>query len=75
MKSATPTPPAQVIIDRVVSNIRASDPSAAIAPETLRMLVAAIVPAVREMLEHDRQIHLETSVCNGYVDRLERGST
>lgn len=75
MKSVTPTPPPQVIIDRVVSKIRASDPSAAIAPETLRMLITAMLPAVREMLEHDRQVHLETSVCNGYVDRLERGST
>jgi len=75
MKSVTPIPPAQVIIDRVVSNIRTSDASAAISPETLRMLVAAVLPAVREMLDHDRRVHLETSVCNGYVDRLEQGST
>ena len=65
--------PAQVIIDRVVSNVRAFD-GAALTPETVRSLVAALLPAVREMLEHDRQIHMETSVTNGYVDRLERGS-
>jgi hypothetical protein len=66
--------PTQVIIDRVVSNIRAYDGAQAIAPETVRMLVAAILPAVREMLDHDRQVRMETSVANGYVDRLERGS-
>ncbi|HET7925362.1 MAG TPA: hypothetical protein VFL30_10710 [Rhodanobacteraceae bacterium] len=74
MKCATPVPPAQVVIDRVVSNIRTSDASAAMAPETLRALVAAVLSAVREMLDHDRRVHTETSVCNGYVDRLDRGS-
>lgn len=72
--TASSPQPAQVIIDRVVSNVRAFD-GAAMPPETVRMLVAAILPAVREMLEHDKQVHMETSVANGYVDRLERGSS
>jgi hypothetical protein len=63
-----------VMIDEVVSRVRVIDGSHAIAPETVRALVAAILPAVREMLDHDKQVHMEGSVANGYVDRLERGS-
>lgn len=61
----------QVIIDRVVSNVRVID---GIAPETVRSIVAAILPAVREMLDHDKQVRMEKSLVNGYVDRLDRGS-
>jgi len=61
----------QVIIDRIVSNIRAID---GLAPETVRAISAAILPAVREMLDHEKQMRMEKSVTNGYVDRLERGS-
>lgn len=61
----------QIIIDKVVSNIRAVD---GISPETVRNIAALILPAVREMLDHERQVRMEKSVANGYVDRLERGS-
>jgi hypothetical protein len=70
--SATPT---QVKIDEVVSRVRAIDGAHAIAPETVRTLVAAILPAVREMLDHDLQVRMEGSVANGYADRLDRGSS
>lgn len=61
----------QIIIDKIVNHIRAVD---GIAPETVRSIAAALLPAVREMLDHDRQVRMEKSVANGYVDRLERGS-
>ena len=63
-----------ITIDEVVSRVRAIDGSHAIAPETVRALVAAILPAVREMLEHEKRVRMEGSVANGYVDRMEKGS-
>jgi hypothetical protein len=66
--------PTQVKIDEVVSRVRAIDGTHAIAPETVRTLVAAILPAVREMLDHERQVRMEGSITNGYADRLNRGS-
>jgi len=62
---------ADVIIDQIVSKVRAID---GIAPETVRAIVGALLPAVREMLDHDRQVAMEKSVANGYVDKLDRGS-
>lgn len=62
---------ADVIIDRVVGRIRTID---GITPETLRAIVAAVLPAVREMLDHDRRVAMEKSVANGYLDRIEKGS-
>jgi hypothetical protein len=61
----------QVLIDRIVSHIRTID---GIAPETVRAITAAILPAMREMLDHDKRVAMEKSTSNGYVDRLERGS-
>ena len=65
---------AHVQIDEVVSRIRAIDGTQALAPETVRTLIAAILPAVREMLEHEKRVQMESSVANGYVDRLDKGS-
>jgi hypothetical protein len=62
---------AEILIDKVVANIRAMD---GIAPETVRSIVAAVLPAVREMLDHDRQLAMEKSVANGYADKLDRGA-
>jgi len=62
---------AEVIVDKIVSKIRAID---GISPETVRAIVAALLPAVREMFDHDKQVAMEKSVANGYVDKIERGS-
>jgi len=62
---------AEVIIDKIVSKVRAID---GISPETVRAIVAALLPAVHEMFDHDKQVAMEKSVANGYVDRIERGS-
>jgi len=60
----------QVLIDRIVSNIRALD---GVAPETVRAITAAVIPAIREMLDHERRVAGEKSTSNGYVDRIEQG--
>ena len=65
---------AQVMVNQVVNNVRAFDSNAAIAPETIRTIADAVLPLVREMLDHDQRVRNETSLHNGYVDRLERGS-
>ena len=62
---------AEVIVDKIVSRIRAID---GISPETVRAIVSALLPAVREMFDHDKQVAMEKSVANGYVDKIERGS-
>jgi hypothetical protein len=62
---------AEVIVDKIVSKIRAID---GISPETVRAIVSALLPAVREMFDHDKQVAMEKSVANGYVDKIERGS-
>jgi hypothetical protein len=64
----------QVKVNQVVSNLRAFDSNAAIAPETIRTIADAVLPFVREMLDHDQRVRNETSLHNGYVDRMERGS-
>ena len=51
--------PTQVKIDEVVSRVRAIDGTHAIAPETVRSSSTAMLPAVREMLDHDRQVRME----------------
>jgi hypothetical protein len=64
----------QVKVNQVVNNFRAFDSNAAIAPETIRTIADAVLPLVREMLDHDQRVRNETSLHNGYVDRMERGS-
>jgi hypothetical protein len=49
----------QVIIDEVVSRIRAIDGRSALAPETMRAIVDAVLAAVREELAHDQRVQRE----------------
>jgi hypothetical protein len=63
----------QVIVGQVVNRVRAVDGAAAIAPETISALAEALLPLVREMLDHDQQVKREGSMRNGYFDRIERG--
>jgi hypothetical protein len=64
----------RIMINQVTNRVRAIDGQAAIAPETIQALADALLPLVREMLEHDKQVSKEKSLHNGYVDRIERGS-
>jgi hypothetical protein len=58
----------QVIIDEVVSRVRAIDGRSALAPETTRAIVEMVLAAVREELSHDARVRNERNVNNGYLD-------
>ncbi|MFO1322800.1 MAG: hypothetical protein U1F15_01940 [Burkholderiales bacterium] len=64
-----------MIIDEVVSRVRAIDGTTALAPETVRALIEAVLPAVRTMLDHDKRVKGEGALANGYADRMDRGPT
>ena len=59
----------QVIIENVISRLRAMD-CCALAPETARALVEMALAAMREELAHEKRVHQERSLDNGYLDRL-----
>ena len=63
----------QVIIDEVVSRVRAIDGTTALSPDTVRALIDAVLPAVRAMLDHDKRVKNEGSLDNGYANRMDRG--
>jgi len=63
----------QVIIDEVVSRVRAIDGASALAPETMRSIVDAVMAALREEMAHDRRICEERSLDNGYLERIAGG--
>lgn len=65
----------RISIGQVTSRVRAIDGQAALAPETVQALADALLPMVREMLEHDKRVRNENSLRNGYADRIERGSS
>lgn len=49
----------QVIIDEVISRVRAIDGRSALAPETLRAIVDSVLAAVREEMAHDERVMQE----------------
>lgn len=65
----------RINIGQVTNRVRAVDGQSAMAPETLQALAEVLLPLVRDMLEHERRVNRETSLHNGYADRIERGST
>jgi hypothetical protein len=62
----------QVIIDEVVSRVRAVDTRTALAPETIRDLVERVLAAMREDKAHEQRVQSERAVNNGYLDRQGR---
>lgn len=48
-----------VIIDEVISRVRAIDGRSALAPETLRAIVDAVLAAVRAERDHEHQVGRE----------------
>jgi len=62
----------QVIIDEVVSRVRAIDGRSALGPETTRALVEMVLAALREEMAHDERIRTERAVNNGYFDTAGR---
>jgi hypothetical protein len=50
----------QVIIDQVISNIRAFDSD--LAPETVQRIVAAVLEAVRAEADHENRVAEENSL-------------
>jgi hypothetical protein len=51
----------QVIIDEVISRVRTIDGRSALAPETMRAIVDAVLAAVREEMAHDERVRQERS--------------
>ena len=49
----------QVIIDEVISRVRAIDGRSALAPETLKTIVDTVLAAVREEMAHDQRVMRE----------------
>jgi hypothetical protein len=58
----------QVIIDEVVSRVRAIDGRSALGPETTRALVELVLAAVKQEVAHDERVRNERAVNNGYLD-------
>jgi len=52
----------QVIIDEIVSNVRAVDREASLSPESTRQIIAACLHAVDEKLAHQERMKEEQSV-------------
>lgn len=61
------------IVDRVMSRVHISPGAGGLSAEQVRQIVAALLPAVQEMIAHERQVQSESSTHNGYVDRLDAG--
>lgn len=49
----------QVIIDEVISQVRAIDGRSALAPETLRVIVETVLVAVHEEMAHNQRVQRE----------------
>ncbi|MEM5431300.1 hypothetical protein [Cupriavidus oxalaticus] len=60
-----------VIIESVVSRVRIVEGAGGLSEQTVRCIVAALLPAVQQMLAHQRQVSSETSTRNGYLDWME----
>jgi len=63
----------QAIIDRVVSRVQVMPGAGGLSAEQVRAILAAVLPAVQEMIAHQHQVRSETSTGHGYLDRLEAG--
>jgi hypothetical protein len=63
----------QVIIDEVVSRVRAVDGRSALAPETMRAIIEKVLECVREEMAHDERVRRERATNNGYADTLRTG--
>uniref|UniRef100_UPI003F4911D1 hypothetical protein n=1 Tax=Cupriavidus necator TaxID=106590 RepID=UPI003F4911D1 len=60
-----------VIIESVVSRVRIVDSAGGLSEQTVRSIIAALLPAVQEMLAHQKQVGSESSTRNGYLDWME----
>ena len=54
--------PVEIIIEEIVSNVRAHDREHGLSPEVLRQIIAACTNAVKEHLAHDERVKEERSV-------------
>ena len=60
----------EVVIDRVLSRVHIVPGPDGISPEMLRRILAAVLPAVQEMIDHQRRVGDESGTGHGYADRL-----
>jgi hypothetical protein len=60
----------EVVIDRVLSRVHIVPGPDGISEEMLRRILAAILPAVQEMLDHQRRVGDESGTGPSYADRI-----
>lgn len=66
---------ANVSIGQLTSNVQAMDSMGMQDPAMLHGLARALMPLVREMLDHDKRMQRELSMHDNPLDRIERGSS
>lgn len=62
----------EVIIDRLVSRVQLMH--GGLSAEAVRGIIEAVLPAVQEMMAHEKQVAHESSTGNGYFDWMENKS-
>lgn len=63
----------QVRIGQLTTHVQAVDSQGLHDPALLHGLARALLPLVREMLEHDQRVQRELSLRDSPLDRIERG--
>lgn len=63
----------EVVVDRVMSRVHIVPGPDGISPETLRRIIAAVLPAVQEMIAHANRVSDESGASRGYADRIGGG--
>ena len=66
--------PADLRIGSLTSHVQAWDPGGWQDAAALQSLARALLPLVREMLEHDQRVQRELTMHDSPLDRITRGS-
>jgi hypothetical protein len=59
----------QVIVDEIVTTVRAVDGDSVLAPKTLQAIVRAVLQAVAEQKAHERRAEAELRLDGARLDR------
>jgi hypothetical protein len=63
----------EVIINEVISSVRAVDSDTLLATETLNRILKAVMMAVEEKQTHDQRVAAEQRITRGVADEIEEG--
>lgn len=67
--------PADLRIGSLTSHVHGWDSAGFKDRAVLESLAKALLPLVREMLDHDKRVHRELSMHDNPLDRIERGAS